>query len=374
MEEDNIDPLVAPPLLARPTPSLYYPPSLRLRLPTYAHTYTISRNSRNRSGRYTRVLSRVLSLVPTCSPSKNARNDGPPYYTSCRSFGQRSPSRSSSHVPPASTRPSAAATLVSLSLRVFRVSVRKGRRAARGGALPWPRRIRRRMPRKSCEDLSREACERGTTSLKINSVKEPTDIRGLRKDLTPRTHSISTLSFYLLPCSLFLSLYICSPIHNSVQLSRLSRKRSSPVFSISLFYCIASWLRAFQSFFPPMECFPFTDVSSFQDYIALSQDSNQTFQKKVLLYNRHCLGEIRTWNKSRIMRCIFSSFRINKFPIFNNNYPYKYIILSFNYSSSKFNGLYYIYYDANIEYASSMMLVIFICKRTRKKELLKKFI
>lgn len=30
MEEDNIDPLVAPPLLAQPTPSLYYPPSLRL--------------------------------------------------------------------------------------------------------------------------------------------------------------------------------------------------------------------------------------------------------------------------------------------------------------------------------------------------------
>lgn len=30
VEEDNIDPLVAPPLLAQPTPSLYYPPSLRL--------------------------------------------------------------------------------------------------------------------------------------------------------------------------------------------------------------------------------------------------------------------------------------------------------------------------------------------------------
>lgn len=29
VEEDNIDPLVAPPLLAQPTPSLYYPPSLR---------------------------------------------------------------------------------------------------------------------------------------------------------------------------------------------------------------------------------------------------------------------------------------------------------------------------------------------------------
>lgn len=43
VEEDNIDPLVAPPLLAQPTPSLYYPPSLRLRFPTYAHTYDLSK-------------------------------------------------------------------------------------------------------------------------------------------------------------------------------------------------------------------------------------------------------------------------------------------------------------------------------------------
>lgn len=43
VEEDNIDPLVAPPLLAQPTPSLYYPPSLRLRFPTY-RTPTTSRN------------------------------------------------------------------------------------------------------------------------------------------------------------------------------------------------------------------------------------------------------------------------------------------------------------------------------------------
>lgn len=41
VEEDNIDPLVAPPLLAQPTPSLYYPPSLRLRFPTYAHIYDL---------------------------------------------------------------------------------------------------------------------------------------------------------------------------------------------------------------------------------------------------------------------------------------------------------------------------------------------
>jgi len=54
VEEDNIDPLVAPPLLAQPTPSLYYPPSLRLRFPTY-RTSTTSRNSRN----YPRALSCV---------------------------------------------------------------------------------------------------------------------------------------------------------------------------------------------------------------------------------------------------------------------------------------------------------------------------
>lgn len=37
VEEDNIDPLVVPPLLAQPTPSLYYPPSLRLRSDVCAH-------------------------------------------------------------------------------------------------------------------------------------------------------------------------------------------------------------------------------------------------------------------------------------------------------------------------------------------------
>lgn len=58
VEEDNIDPLVAPPLLAQPTPSLYYPPSLRLRFPTY-RTPTTSRNSRNYPG-HTHALSCVV--------------------------------------------------------------------------------------------------------------------------------------------------------------------------------------------------------------------------------------------------------------------------------------------------------------------------
>lgn len=64
VEEDNIDPLVAPPLLAQPTPSLYYPPSLRLRFPTY-RTPTTSRNSRNYLGH-----ARALSCVPEKGLSK----------------------------------------------------------------------------------------------------------------------------------------------------------------------------------------------------------------------------------------------------------------------------------------------------------------
>jgi len=68
------------------------------------------------------------------------------------------------------------------TFRLFRYpcapSRAKGRRVARSGALPWSRRTRCKVRRKPCEDLSREACERGATSLKINSVKEPTDIRG----------------------------------------------------------------------------------------------------------------------------------------------------------------------------------------------------
>lgn len=64
VEEDNIDPLVAPPLLAQPTPSLYYPPSLRLRFPTY-RTPTTSRNSRNYPGH-----ARALSCAPEEGLSK----------------------------------------------------------------------------------------------------------------------------------------------------------------------------------------------------------------------------------------------------------------------------------------------------------------
>lgn len=58
VEEDNIDPLVAPPLLAQPTPSLYYPPSLRLRFPTYAHIYDLLKLAKL-SRLYARVLFRA---------------------------------------------------------------------------------------------------------------------------------------------------------------------------------------------------------------------------------------------------------------------------------------------------------------------------
>jgi len=67
VEEDNIDPLVAPPLLAQPTPSLYYPPSLRFRFPTY-RTPTTSRNSQNYPGR-----ARALSCIPREGLSKKER-------------------------------------------------------------------------------------------------------------------------------------------------------------------------------------------------------------------------------------------------------------------------------------------------------------
>lgn len=78
VEEDNIDPLVAPPLLAQPTPSLYYPPSLRLRFPTY-RTPTTSRNSRNYPGH-----ARALSCAPEEGLSKKGeKHGGYPYVHRC---------------------------------------------------------------------------------------------------------------------------------------------------------------------------------------------------------------------------------------------------------------------------------------------------
>lgn len=79
VEEDNIDPLVAPPLLAQPTPSLYYPPSLRLRFPTY-RTPTTSRNSRNYPGH-----ARALSCIPEKGLLKTGGGEhgGYPYVHHC---------------------------------------------------------------------------------------------------------------------------------------------------------------------------------------------------------------------------------------------------------------------------------------------------
>lgn len=62
------------------------------------------------------------------------------------------------------------------------------------------------VSRKSCED--QRACE-SATSLKINSVKEPTDIRGLREDFTPQTRFLilsRSISLCLPRCSFRLSI------------------------------------------------------------------------------------------------------------------------------------------------------------------------
>lgn len=113
VEEDNIDPLVAPPLLARPTPSLHYPPSLRLRFPTYAHTYDLSKPRETVLAMHARVAPRVVarSNDELFEKREKEERDGPPLRPR-RSFGPRS------SPPRVSTRPSAA-TLVSLPLRVF---------------------------------------------------------------------------------------------------------------------------------------------------------------------------------------------------------------------------------------------------------------
>lgn len=86
-----------------------------------------------------------------------------------------------------------------------RVAGRKGWRTTRGGALPWPRRI---LVAGFPKILRGPERVRGATSLKINSVKEPTDIRGLRGDLTPQTRflilsrSISLFVSLVFPFSL----------------------------------------------------------------------------------------------------------------------------------------------------------------------------
>lgn len=169
MEEDNIDPLVAPPLLAQPTPSLYQPPSLRLRFPTY-RTPTTSRNSRNYPGR-------ALSCVPREGLAEKGERHG--------GYSLRSPL--------------CFLTFLRHFLFCSRVFSRVGGIGAENGSRrsvavatedSW------QVSRKSCEDL--RACE-SATSLKINSVKEPTDIRGLREDFAPQTRFL-ILSRFISPC------------------------------------------------------------------------------------------------------------------------------------------------------------------------------
>lgn len=75
VEEDNIDPLVAPPLLAQPTPSLYYPPSLRLRFPTYAHLRPLETRET--------ILARMLSYVLEEGPFQKGEIYEGHLYVSC---------------------------------------------------------------------------------------------------------------------------------------------------------------------------------------------------------------------------------------------------------------------------------------------------
>jgi len=99
----------------------------------------------------------------------------------------------------------------------------------RGGALPWPRRIRGRFP----ENLARASARvRSATSLKINSVKEPTDIRGLREDLTPQTRFLILSRSISLRLARLAFLYVRSPIHNSAHLPRLSHEHSLDVLHL----------------------------------------------------------------------------------------------------------------------------------------------
>lgn len=85
------------------------------------------------------------------------------------------------------------------------------------------------VSRKSYEN--QRACE-SATSLKINSVKEPTDIRGLREDFTLQTR------FLIFSCSISLCLIRCSFRLSIIRtrFSRLSRKcyLDFPHFSLPL--------------------------------------------------------------------------------------------------------------------------------------------
>lgn len=69
VEEDNIDPLVAPPLLAQPTPSLYYPPSLR---PSDICAHLRPRNPRDSLVHPRIALPRRYLFIPLTERKKTA--------------------------------------------------------------------------------------------------------------------------------------------------------------------------------------------------------------------------------------------------------------------------------------------------------------
>lgn len=199
VEEDNIDPLVAPPLLAQPTPSLYYPPSLRLRFPTYAHLRPLETRET--------VLARMLSYVLEEGPfQKGEIYEDHPY------------------VRPLCFSPDSLRLRHFLNFRYpfallllrFFISNRK---LARRRALLWSRRISAgfpkilRGPQRVGEREGERETERSTTSLKINSVKESADIRGLREDFTPADSVLHSLSLYLSISHLSFALVILFSLH-----------------------------------------------------------------------------------------------------------------------------------------------------------------
>lgn len=164
MEEDNIDPLVVPPLLAQPTPSLYYPPSLRLRSDVCAHLRPLKTHG-------CPGHARVLSFLKRDLNEKGEKHRGESYVLhifrvlSSADYPLCLPRE---HSPPPLFR-------YSTSFRIREWGSRWSVAVATLDSWQVPKTLRG------------PARARGATSLKINSVKEPTDIRGLREDFTPQT-------------------------------------------------------------------------------------------------------------------------------------------------------------------------------------------
>lgn len=139
VEEDNIDPLVVPPLLAQPTPSLYYPPSLRLRSDVCAHLRPLKTH-----GCPGHMHACCRSSRGTLTKKGKSIEASLTYSTYPAYFPQ-----------PILLYVFLASTLRRPCFATLRLSVSES--GAQGGALPWPRWIRGRS-RKPCEDQrAREA-------------------------------------------------------------------------------------------------------------------------------------------------------------------------------------------------------------------------